>query len=158
MFPSTHELIGSIAVIAWLCAIAWIDTRQMRIPNDALFAMLVVTLVITAWRGVGLLGVSGIEALKGMAVAAAVVIPSYVIRGLGAGDAKLAMMIGGLLGAARVVPAMLIAAIGLGVCALVAVAWKALGGREVQKFPAAVPLGLGVLAVLLFPSWLVIKL
>lgn len=158
MVTSTHELVSSIAVIAWLCAIAWFDIRQRRIPNDALFAMLVITLVITAWRGVGILGVPTLDALKGFGLAAVVVIPSYAMRGLGAGDAKLLMVAGCLLGVARVIPAMLIAAIALGAITAFAAGWNFFRGEKLEKLPAAVPIGIGVASVVAFPSAMVLVL
>jgi prepilin peptidase CpaA len=74
---------------------AVIDVFSRRIPNWVTFAGFVAGVVINTWLG----GASGaLLALAGAALGAAILLPFYVIRAMGAGDVKLLAAVGALLG------------------------------------------------------------
>ena len=74
---------------------AVIDVFSRRIPNWVTFAACITGLLVNIW----LAGVSGaVLALAGAALGAALLLPFYSIRAMGAGDVKLLAAIGALLG------------------------------------------------------------
>jgi prepilin peptidase CpaA len=128
-------LVGwSASVVAW-------DLRYRRIPNWLLLAAAIPALALLLLKGHGPIGAGWLASLAGAAIAAAVWLPGYLLRRLGAGDVKLAACIGGLLGGVAAVEAMLLAAATLG--ALAVVAGLAFGAA--YRLPAAVALCGGML-------------
>ncbi len=73
-------------VTAVLIAAAWIDGRQLRVPNWLTFPMIVSGWVYSGvafgWEGIG-------WSLVGTLVGIALLLPAYAIGGMGAGDVKL---------------------------------------------------------------------
>jgi prepilin peptidase CpaA len=69
-----------------LIAAAWIDGKQLRVPNWLTFPMIisgwVYSTIAFGWAGLG-------WSLVGMLVGIALLLPSYAIGGMGAGDVKL---------------------------------------------------------------------
>jgi prepilin peptidase CpaA len=88
------EVVQGCAVSAASLA-AMIDVFTRRIPNWVTFTALVAGVLINAWSG----GINGaIAALGGAALGAALLLPFYAIRAMGAGDVKLLAGLGALLG------------------------------------------------------------
>jgi leader peptidase (prepilin peptidase)/N-methyltransferase len=82
------------AVLAWLAVLSCYDIRQRRLPNALTLPGAGVVLLGGAVAGRGLPAVAGAGALAGMYLRVHLVAPA----GMGAGDVKLAIGLGGLAG------------------------------------------------------------
>lgn len=92
-------------VCALLIWAAYIDGRQLRVPNWLTFPMVFAGLAFSTWSG----GWSGLgDGLLGMIVGLACLLPLYSIGGMGAGDVKLMAGIGAWLGATVVFHAFIV--------------------------------------------------
>jgi prepilin peptidase CpaA len=90
------ELVQGCALAAASVA-ALIDVWSRRIPNWLTFGTLVLGVVINVW----LHGFSGaVTAIAGAGLGAALLLPFYFMRAIGAGDVKLLAALGALLGPA----------------------------------------------------------
>lgn len=81
------------ALLIWA---AWIDGRQLRVPNWLTFPMILAGLVYGGisggWEGLG-------HSCVGMLVGLACLLPLYAVGGMGAGDVKLMAGMGAWVGA-----------------------------------------------------------
>jgi prepilin peptidase CpaA len=100
---------------------AYIDGKQLRVPNWLTFPMVLSGLVYSAWVG-GWEGLS--DGLVGMCVGLATLLPLYAVGGMGAGDVKLMAGIGAWLGAAATWNAFVVSVIVGAVMAVAMVAWR----------------------------------
>ena len=73
-------------VCVLLIVAAYIDGKQLRVPNWLTFPMVFSGLIYSSWVG-GWPGLS--EGLVGMLVGLATLLPLYAVGGMGAGDVKL---------------------------------------------------------------------
>ena len=88
------ELVQGCALSAASLA-AVIDVWTRRIPNWLTFGTLVLGVVINAWlHGFG----GALTAIAGAGLGAAILLPFYLLRAMGAGDVKLLAALGALLG------------------------------------------------------------
>jgi|SRR3990172_7783059 len=79
-----------------LIVAAYIDGKQLRVPNWLTYPMVFSGLIFNAWMG----GWTGLgDGLVGMVVGLACLLPLYSVGGMGAGDVKLMAGVGAWLGA-----------------------------------------------------------
>lgn len=79
-----------------LIVAAYIDGKQLRVPNWLTYPMVFAGLIFNSWAG----GWSGLgDGLVGMVVGLVCLLPLYAVGGMGAGDVKLMAGVGAWLGA-----------------------------------------------------------
>ncbi len=130
------------SISLWSLAIAGIDASRQKVPNLVLVLALVPALLALAVNHVGLLGAGPLSSIGGLVLAFAVALPGYVLHKMGAGDVKLAAVLG-LLGGVGGLWWLLYAGLAIGAMAAVAWGlrhWYGLGG---PKIPAAAALVAG---------------
>jgi prepilin peptidase CpaA len=117
IFANWHVKVVCILLI-WA---AYIDGKQLRVPNWLTFPMVLSGLVYSAWVG----GWAGLgDGLVGMCVGLATLLPLYAVGGMGAGDVKLMAGIGAWLGASATWNAFVVSVIVGAVMAVAMVAWR----------------------------------
>ncbi len=139
-----------VALVGWILALALDDIRHRRVRNWALLPVLGFALaarISGGWPGCEL---SLWDGLLGMGLGLVFWLPGYVLKRSGAGDVKLAMVIGLVLGATRAFEANLIGFLVLGAQALLFYAL----GRKGTRMPAVPALAIGFIAALLGGPWL----
>lgn len=123
------------ALSLWLAAVLWSDLRRRRIPNTLLLLLLVPALLAVMINSRGLLGVGPWASLAGLMVAA-LLLPGYAAGQMGAGDVKLAAVLGLLLGPAAGLEMLLISALLIGLAAALMLARHGASARK-QRLPVA---------------------
>lgn len=137
------------ALIAWAAAVAVMDWRQRKVSNALLLALLLPAVGLLLLRGSGPLSVHWLLSLVGMAVGFAVTLPGYLVSKLGAGDVKLAAVMGLVVGWPLAAWVLLASGLLLGAMSLAVVMLAGLGNARALRLPAAVAFSGGFGAVLL---------
>ena len=110
---------------------AWIDGKQLRVPNWLTFPMVLAGLVYSGWSG----GWAGLQdGLIGMAVGLATLLPLYAVGGMGAGDVKLMAGIGAWLGATVTWHAFVVSVVIGAIMAIAMVAWRRSWAKHCGNF------------------------
>jgi len=137
------------ALLLWAASIATIDWRWRKVPNLLLLALLLPTLAVLLVRGAGPLAVAWPASIAGTLIAAALTLPGYLAQRLGAGDVKLAAVLGLLLGWPSIGWMLLCAALLLGLMSLAAVTALGFANARKLRLPAAVPMAAAFAATLI---------
>jgi len=120
----SHDLFANWPVrlvCGLLILAAYIDGKQLRVPNWLTFSMVLSGLVYSTWAG----GWAGLgDGLLGMVVGLACLLPLYAVGGMGAGDVKLMAGVGAWLGATTTFYAFCVSTIVGAVMAVVMVLWR----------------------------------
>lgn len=139
---------AALAVLAALGLLAcWFDIRERRLPNWLVAATLAAGLGLTAWRG-------GAEVLPWhlahFAAALAVGIGLYMLRALGAGDAKYYASLAAWFALDEAIRLLMAVSFAGLVLALGWLAWRRLSGRPAPRKPVEdhdkVPFGVAMAA------------
>jgi len=133
--------------------VAAVDCRLRRVPNALLLAAFLPAGVVLVWSGTGVLGVGATTSFMGALIGGLVLLPGYLWFRLGAGDIKLAAVIGFLVGLRGLPWLFLLAALILGLMSLAVVLGAGRGKASDVRLPAAVALGGGFALILLLTSW-----
>ena len=122
-----HILVVS-AILIWA---AWIDGRELRVPNWQTFPMILAGLIFNMYCS----GWSGLQfGLWGAAVGLACLLPLYAVGGMGAGDVKLMAGIGAWLGGSVVWNAFLVSTVVGGLMAVCMVAYRGTWWKHYGNF------------------------
>ncbi len=118
-------------VAVTLIVAAWIDGRQLRVPNWLTFPMVLSGLVFSTcvggWSGMG-------DGLLGMVVGLLTLLPLYAVGGMGAGDVKLMAGIGAWLGPWVTLYAFCISTVVGAVMAVIMVLWRKSWSKHYDNF------------------------
>lgn len=133
-------LAGDLALVVLLVCAVGTDWRERRIPNALVAWGALAGLLIAAIQGPQALWM----ALCGGLVGAVLLLPFYILRGMAAGDVKLAAMAGVLMGVPAIFYALLGTALAGGLMALV---WNQ-GRNDGRCMPYAPAIGAGCCAAL----------
>lgn len=149
------ELQAAVALIlAWAVWIAFTDIRQQRIPNFLLLAALIPCVMTLLLIGHSPLGANGFDAASGLFAAFFLTFPGYFADKLGAGDVKLAAVLGLMQGLHGVLFTLLLAALLLGAASLAMVHVLGREGARGESLPAGAALCAGFAASLCSLLWL----
>lgn len=138
------------ALLIWALAVAAMDWRERRVPNLLLLAALLPALGVLVWQAKGPLGVAWPSSLIGMVAALLVTLPGYAVSRLGAGDVKLAAVMGLVQGWPSVAWTLLASALILGGISFAVVLHLGIANARLVRIPAAVALAAGFAVVLLW--------
>lgn len=127
LLENWHVKLVSVVLI-WA---AYIDGKELRVPNWITFPMVLTGLIYSAcmggWAGLG-------DGLIGMCVGLATLLPLYAIGGMGAGDVKLMAGIGAWLGAAVTWHVFVVSAVVGAIMAIVMVLWRKSWSKHYGNF------------------------
>lgn len=131
------KVVSAILILA-----AWIDGRELKVPNWITFPMVLAGLVystcVGGWAGLG-------AGLVGMCVGLLTLMPLYAVGGMGAGDVKLMAGIGAWLGWQITLTAFAVSTVVGAVMAVVMVLLKKNVKHHYENF------------LLILSEWMVIK-
>lgn len=120
------KLVSAILILA-----AWIDGKELKVPNWITFPMVLAGLVYSAWAG----GWSGLGfGLAGMATGLLCLLPLYSVGGMGAGDVKLMAGIGAWMGWQVTLQAFVVSVVVGAVMAVCMVAVKGTWKQHYENF------------------------
>ncbi len=140
------ELTAIEMLMLFAASVCLADLLNRKIPNWLVIAGLIVALAGRAWAGG--LGAVG-SGLGGLLVAAALVVPIYMARGMAAGDVKAIGVAGAFVGLPLAPVATAFVLVMGGLCALAVIARKrvqnpGLDGTLKTKMPYGVAIALGL--------------
>lgn len=120
------KLVSAILILA-----AWIDGKELKVPNWITFPMVLSGLIYCTVTG----GFSGLLAgLTGMSCGLLCLLPLYAVGGMGAGDVKLMAGIGAWVGWQTTFYAFCVSVIVGAVMAVLMVAWRGAWRKHYENF------------------------
>jgi Flp pilus assembly protein protease CpaA len=133
------QLFPSLVVTGLLVTISWVDLSVRRIPNPLLLALLAWAVLQALWLGKP----TAVEAFLGLLVGGGLFLLLALLRrgALGAGDVKLAAVLGTVVGLPLVLPALLSGALAGGLAALLLLATRRVGRRDYMAYGPYLSLG-----------------
>lgn len=135
----TALAVSAILFSAVLVALALVDVRVRRLPNPLLLALLGWGLVQALWLGRPSLPMAGLGLLAGGGLFFLVALTRR--SAMGAGDVKLAAVLGAVLGYPLILPALLTAIVAAGIVALVLIATRRAGPKDYMAYGPYLALG-----------------
>lgn len=133
-------LFGGI-LLAWCAALCWFDVRERRLPNVLTLPAATVALLAAGWAAFD----GAPSVLAGAAIWTGIYAVVFLLRGIGAGDVKVAPTLGAAVGCLCGVPGVLLAVLA---AQLITVVWVVLARtRLVPHGPAMCLAALGVIAI-----------
>jgi len=120
-----HVLLVS-AILIWA---AWIDGRELRVPNWQTLPMILAGLIYNSVQGEGFL-----FGLQGMGMGLALLLPLWMVGGMGAGDVKLLAGVGAWLGWSVTLNAFLTCCVVGGVMAVCMVTYRGTWMKHIGNF------------------------
>ena len=144
MVQASHWLI-----VAWALGITLSDLASRRIPNVFSLGAILGGLGYLAYTGQALLAGDWLDVLLGMLLALLLTLPAYLLRWLGAGDAKLLLAIAALGGWQYVLTSFAIAGLLSGVTTLAMLQYSTYSGRNLAAgrwIPFGAMLTVGLIA------------
>lgn len=139
----------TVILLLWAVVIAVIDWRWRKVPNLLLLMVLLPSLLCVVWQGSEPQRAGLWMSLAGLATGLLLTLPGHVAKRLGAGDVKLAAVMGFVLGWPLVLSHLVASALLLGAMAFAAVSMLGFANARSLRLPAAVALAGGFAAVLL---------
>lgn len=140
------------ALLLWALLIAVADWRWRKVPNSLLLALLLPALAVLLLKGQGLQAAGWGSSLLGAAMALVLTLPGYAVSRLGAGDVKLAAVMGLVQGWPLAAWSLLATALLLGSMALLMVLHFGFANARSVRMPAAIAFVGGFIATLLLRS------
>jgi len=130
-----HALLTENLHVKFVCLVlivaAWIDGKELRVPNWITFPMVLSGMAFNVWMS----GWSGLgAALLGTIVGLATLLPLYAVGGMGAGDVKLMGGIGAWLGPVVTWWAFCVSVVVGAVMAVAMVLWKRSWNKHYGQF------------------------
>jgi prepilin peptidase CpaA len=110
---------------------AWIDGRDLKVPNWITYPMVIAGLVFSVWSG----GPAGLLAgMLGVAAGLLTLLPLYAVGGMGAGDVKLMAGIGAWMGWKVTLASFCVTAIVGAVMSVCMVLWRRAAAHHTGNF------------------------
>jgi prepilin peptidase CpaA len=127
LYTNWHvKLVAVVLIVA-----AWIDGKELRVPNWITFPMVLTGLL---YNGLSSGGLGWSDALLGMVVGLATLLPLYAVGGMGAGDVKLMAGLGAWLGPLVAWEAFVVSVVVGAVMAIIMVLWRKSWARHYGNF------------------------
>ena len=127
LFDNWHvKVVSAILILA-----AWIDGKELKVPNWITFPMVISGLIYSTCVG-GWAGLGG--GLLGMSAGLLCLLPLYAVGGMGAGDVKLMAGIGAWLGWKITVTAFCASTIVGALMAVIMVLWRRSARKHYENF------------------------
>ena len=145
--------LAACGLLIWTAVIAVVDWQRRKVPNVLLLAVLLPALAWLLWRQEGPLGIAPLPSVIGSGLGLLLLLPGYMADKLGAGDVKLATVMGLLLGTEDLLIALLLSALLLGAASLWMITRLGREAAQEVRMPAAVALCSGFAITLGNSRW-----
>ncbi len=129
-----------VVPLLWALWIAIADFSHKRIPNLLLLAALIPSLIWLLWKGQSPLGANWFDAATGLFAGFFLTLPGYISARLGAGDVKLAAVLGLMQGLHGLLFTLLLGALLLGAASLIVIYRLGREDARTQTLPAGAAL------------------